>query len=259
MSREGRIRDTTLRAVHGQLGGRTRRGVIVRRVLFDELVAKVGPRRYREACEHAWQTAAGVGRCGGLRTFAGDLHAVPPEFGDAWWDAGASLGERLQMAVALYADMPCYANLIALHGFYGEFDAVQRRLLWDAYRAWLTSEDDRLADPAAHSLWVDFFEDDATVAEAWREVTRRDLAPSQRRVERVLQVAGPVPWGLKAELLDELAADPRQHHAVFRALVGSAFDPFGDLGPNAATLLHRLVLVDDAPDLAALRARLALT
>jgi hypothetical protein len=222
-------------------------------VLFDDLVAKVGPRRYRAACEHAWQTAAGVGRCSGLRTFAGDLQAVPTEFADAWWNADASLDDRLQMALRLYADMPCYANTIALHGFYGQFDAAQRRLLWDAYRDWLASEDDRLADPAAHSLWVDFFEDEATVQEAWREVSRRDGVAWERRLARVLQVCGPVPWRVKFGLLDELAADPRLHHAVFRAVAGSAFDSFGDVGPDAGALLDRLVLPDDTPDLAAAR------
>ncbi len=226
-------------------------------MLFDELVAKVGPRRYREACDHAWQTAAGVGRCSGLRTFAGDLQAVPPEFGDAWWNAEASLGERLRMALRLYAEMPCYANTIALHGFYREFDAAQRGLLWDAYRAWLGSADDRLADPAAHSLWVDFFEDEAIVEEAWREAIRREPPGWERRVERVLRVCGPVPWRCKAGLLGELAADPRRHHAVFRALAGSAFDAFGDVGPGAAALLDRLELPADTPDRAALRARLA--
>ncbi len=226
-------------------------------MLFDELVAKVGPQRYREACEHAWQTAAGIGRCGGQRSFAGDLQAVPPEFADAWWRADASLDERLQTALRLYSEMPCYANTLALHDFHREFDEAQRSMLWNACRAWLASEDDRLADPIAHALWVDFFEDEATVEEAWLQTTRRDVAPWEQRVERVLQVAGPVPWAGKAGLLEELAGDPRLHHAVFRALAGSAFDPFGDLGPDAAALLDRLVLPDDTPDLPALRARLA--
>ena len=170
-----------------------------------------------------------------------------------------SLAERLQMALRLYSEMPCYANTVVLHGFYREFDETQRRVLWDAYRTWLSAEDDRLADPVAHSLWVDFFEDETTVEEAWREATRQDVAPWERRVARVLQVAGPVPWALKAPLLDELAGgDARHHHAVFRALAGSAFDHLGDLGPEAAGLLERLALPDGTPDLAALRARLAL-
>ncbi|HYH89385.1 MAG TPA: hypothetical protein VEX67_09135 [Solirubrobacteraceae bacterium] len=227
-------------------------------MLFDELVAKVGPGRYRDACERAWQTAAGTGRCGGARSWPGDLQAAPAEFADAWWDADASLAERLQMALRLYAEMPCYANTVALHGFYHEFDAARRRLLWDAYRTWLHSEDDRLADPIAHSLWIDFFEDPATVEEAWREATRQDVAPSQRRVARVLQVAGPVPWACKERLLVQLSDDPRHHQAVFRALAGSAFDHLGDLGPGASALLERLALPDETPDLAALRARLAL-
>ncbi len=75
----------------------------------------------------------------------------------------------------------------------------------------------------------------------------------------MLQVAGPVAWDRKQGLLEELAAvDPRLRHAVFRALAGSASDVLGDLGPGAARLLDRLVLPDDTPDLAALRARLAL-
>jgi hypothetical protein len=230
--------------------------VIVGRVLFDELVAKVGAERYREACVRARAAAAGTGRCGGLRTWAGDPQLVPPQFADAWWHADASLRERLEMGLRLYAEMPCYVNTVALHGFYREFGEPERRLLWDAYRAWLSDDDDRLADPVAHSLWVDFFEDDATVREAWCEVTRRDGAPWRRRVARVLRVCGPVPWGLKAELLEELAHDPASQHAVLRALAGSAFDPFGDLGPDAATLLERLDLPADTPDLAALRARL---
>jgi hypothetical protein len=228
-------------------------------VLFDELVGKVGAERYREACERARATAAGTGRCGGQRSWAGDLQAVPPQFADAWWHGDVSLRERLETALRLYADMPCYANTVALHTFYGEFGADERRMLWDAYRAWLSDDDERLADPAAHALWVDFFEDEATVAEAWCEVTRRDRAPWARRVARVLQVCGPVPWGLKVGLLDELVAQPPLHHAVFRALAGSAFDAFGDLGPSAAELLERLDLAADTPDLPALRARLAPT
>ncbi len=95
--------------------------------------------------------------------------------------------------------------------------------------------------------------------EAWREVTRRDVTPWERRIARVLQVCGPVPWAAKAGLLGELAADPRLHHAVFRAIAGSAFDAYGDVGPDAAALLDRLALPDETPDLAPLRARLAPT
>ena len=97
-------------------------------MLFDELVAKVGPQRYREACERARATAAGTGRCGGARSFPGDLQVAPAAFADAWWRADAPLHERLATALRLYADMPCYANTIALHDFHREFGDEERRM-----------------------------------------------------------------------------------------------------------------------------------
>lgn len=225
-------------------------------MLFDELVAEVGAERYAGACEWAWRTAARTGRCGGARSWPGSLETVPHEFSDAWWDADASLGERLDTGLALYREMPCYANTVALHGFYREFSADQRRRLWDAYRAALEDPDDRLADPVSYSLWVDFFEDAATVEEAWQETTRGGGERWELRITRVLDVAGPVPWVLKETVFAQLCDDPRRHRAIFRAIAGSAFDALGRLGPSAAHWLERLDLPDDTPDLAALRARL---
>ncbi len=225
-------------------------------VLFEKLVAQVGAERYAAACAWAWGTAAGTGRCGGARSFPGSLETVPGEFGDAWWDAGASLGERLRMGLALYRAMPCYANTVQLHGFYGEFSPEDRERLWRAYRAALEDPDDRLADPVAYSLWVDFFEDAATVEEAWHQATTAGEGERwERRITRVLDVAGPVPWALKDELFAGLCEQPRLQRAIYRAIAGSAFDVFGKLGPSAGRWLEQLDLPADTPDLAPLRAR----
>lgn len=226
-------------------------------MLFDDVVAQVGPERYGAACEAAWSTGAGTGRCSAARSWPGDLGIVPHEFSDAWWDADASLGERLQMGLRLYREMPCYASTIAFKSFYGHFGADEKRVLWEALRDVLDSDDDRLADPLTYALWADFFEDRATVQEAWRETTRRDVDPWQRRVVRVLDVAGPVPWRLKDALFATLVGEPRFHQAIFRALAGSAFDMYGELEPAAAAAwLARLRLAPDTPDLPALRVRL---
>ena len=226
------------------------------RVLFEELVAQVGAERYARACEWAWRTGARTGRCGGARSFPGSLETVPHEFTDAWWHGDASLSERLEMGLALYREMPCYANTVPFHGFYGEFSGRDKGRLWDAYRAALEDPDDRMADPVSYSLWVDFFEDAETVEQAWQETTRRDGDRWQRRVARVLDVAGSVPWALKEELFEALCDDARLHEAIFRAIAGSAFDVLGRLGTSAPQWLDRLTLADDTPDLAALRARL---
>ncbi len=119
-------------------------------MLFDELVAEVGPERYLAACQWAWRTAARTGRCGVARSWPGSLEEVPPEFGDAWWRGDIALSERLEMSLRLYREMPCYANTVSLHGFYGQFGADDRRRLWDAYRSALDDADERLADPISY-------------------------------------------------------------------------------------------------------------
>lgn len=227
-------------------------------MLFDELVAKVGAERYRAACEWAWRTAARTGRCGVDRSFPTSLEGVPEEFHDVWWNGEIPLGERLAMGLALYRAMPCYANTTPLRSFYSEFTAEDRKRLWEAYRAALEDPDERLADPMAYSLWVDFFEDPATVEEAWQEMTGGGEGASwERRMQRVLDMAGPVPWPLKEAVFARVYDQPRLHPAIFRAIVGSAFDYFGSIGPSAADWLARLDLPTDTPDLAALRARVA--
>jgi hypothetical protein len=227
-------------------------------VRFDALVREVGEERYAAACEWAWRTAARTGRCGVDRSWPSSLTEVPHEFSDAWWDGATPLSERLEMALRLYREMPCYANTVELKRFYADFGADEKERLWDAWRAALQSDDDRLADPVSYALWVDFFEDRATVGEAWRATTRRDGAGTwERRLARVLDVAGPVPWELKEALFGELVGDPRWHPAILRALAGSAFDVYGELGASAGAWLARLRLPDDTPDLLALRARVA--
>ncbi len=227
-------------------------------MLFDALVEEVGEKRYAAACAWAWRTAARTGRCGVDRSWPSSLSEVPHEFSDAWWHGGASLSERLQMGLRLYREMPCYANTVELKRFHADFGDDDRQRLWDAYREALQSADERLADPVSYSLWVDFFEDPATVRVAWRETTRRcDGEPCERRLSRVLDVAGPVPWECKEALFAELVDDPSWHPAILRALAGSAFDVYGDLGASAGAWLARLRLPDDTPDLLALRARVA--
>jgi len=172
-----------------------------------------------------------------------------------WWGDTAP-AHCLDMALRLYREMPCYANTMELNGAYERFGDDEKQMLWTAFREVLGSEDDRLADPLAYALWVDFFEDPTTVEESWREMTRRDGDAWERRIERVLENAGPVPWPLKEELFAQLVRDTRFHHAIFRALAGSAFEVCGQLGPSAASWLQRLRLSPDTPDLAALRVRL---
>jgi hypothetical protein len=143
--------------------------------------------------------------------------------------------------------MPCYGNTMYIKLSHERFKRAEKRTFWDAWRAALDSDDDRLAEPAVYSLWVDFFEDRSTVKEAWREMT---TAPTERRLERLLEASGPVPWRLKEALFEQIWREPRWHPFIFRALKGSAFEYFGDFDARAAERwLRRLQLPQDTPDL----------
>lgn len=137
-------------------------------------------------------------------------------------------------------------------------------VLWDGHRQRL--EADRDAAAVTYSLWVDWFEDHATSATAFAEVLGNDIdrvvaEPSEamlRRAGRVLECSGPVRWTVKERTYRTAMGLPALHAAVFRGLLASFHDVYGDLEPTAAlALLGRLILPTETQHLAALRHVLA--
>jgi hypothetical protein len=178
--------------------------------LAELVAATVGESRYRDACAWAWRDPT--------ESWPDDLAYVPHDLSELWELNELPLARRLELALELYRAMPCYANTMYITSRYREFGGTERRMLWDAYRAALDSDDDRLADPIAYSLWVDYFEDAPRIAkQAWQEVTH---APSDTRLRRALAVAGPVPWKVKAPLLESLLDSLEWHRGVLYALEG---------------------------------------
>ena len=225
-------------------------------------IEHVGVERYAAAREQAWRSAAGTGRArepgtGAARGAGADvLGSVVYVLADlTWHDHERSERERLALAMALYRDLPSYAVLMYGTRAYRAFAVETRTAFWAAYRALLADPDDRLADPIAYSLWCDYFEDPTTVHDAWRGLEPGTLPP--RGLERLLDVAGPVPWALKAPVYQRLLADPAWHPAIFRSLLYSRCDGYGQIDPpQALRLLNRLRLPRETEGLAELRAGL---
>jgi hypothetical protein len=151
---------------------------------YEEAVELVGAERYRAACDAARRDQWPKG-----------LEMVPHELQDLWDDRDAPLGERLDLALRVLREMPCYANTMALKWHVDELDPADRERLYAAYREALDGDDERLTDTVSYSLWVDFFEDQNTVTGAWEAMIAS--APDVR-IARVLRISGPVPWTLKA-------------------------------------------------------------
>jgi hypothetical protein len=214
-------------------------------VLYDEFVESVGQDRYRRACEAARRTAASTGRAlDAEEPWPDDLADVPHDLADLWFAAGVSLDARLEAGLRFLAEMPCYANTMYMTGFFAEMAPAQRTLLWAAYREALEAPGDGRAAAIAYSLWVDYFEDPTTSAEAFAAVTAMGGLNWDRRIGRVLSVAGPVPWRPKQRLLEALLPEQRWHSSILLAIEGSLFDVYGQAEPDVMDVLERLQLPD---------------
>jgi hypothetical protein len=224
----------------------------------DDLIASIGSDRYRCAQEWAWATAATTGTSAGRSEpkFPRDCVNVPQDLGNMiWYEPGLGRGKRMDTTFALYRDMPCYALLMYLQMHFGDLDSDEKAKMWKEYRALLSHPDGRLAGPITYSLWCNYFEDRATVAEAWRELTPPTVGP--QGISRLLRAAGPVPYELKEPLYLRLVPQRRWHSDIFESLWASRFDIFGNIDrPKARKLLDRLYGVPNKENVARLRAEL---
>ncbi|MFG2989112.1 hypothetical protein ACGFZK_07395 [Streptomyces sp. NPDC048257] len=133
-------------------------------------------------------------------------------------------------------------------------------VLWGSCRQRL--EADRDAEALTYSLWVDWFEDRSTAAQAFAEVLGNDIdrvvaEPSEallRRARRVLECSGPVPWPVKEPTYRTAVLLPALHTALFKGLRASYHDVYGDLEPAAGlALLDQLDLPTGTQHLAEMR------
>ena len=197
---------------------------------LSDLAEVVGADRFERACGLAWATAEGTGRGRSGASWPADLEDVPHELSDA-------VEGDLGLAFALYRAMPCYANVMYI-GHWGIGPGF-----WAELRALLDDPDARLAAPALYWLWCGPFEAGGSRTEtAWHEVA---VGAAGRRLRRVLGASGPVPWRVKAPLLESLAAEREWHAAVRDAVEAAATDVYGAIDMRAARgLLRRLELSD---------------
>jgi hypothetical protein len=204
---------------------------------IKDLVAAVGEHRFRRACGWASRYAAGIFPPAqtvfeSIDKWPTDVTDVPHELSDLVWESKGSWLARVELAFQLYRAMPCYATLMYGKNHFSEWDGSTKKYFWDQYRSLLSDADDRLGDPVAYSLWCDYFEDPDTVEEAWAALASPHVL-SERGLERILEVSGPVPYAFKAELCGRLE-NTRWHPFIFRSLHRSAFDVCGQIDANAA-------------------------
>lgn len=186
-----------------------------------------------------------------------DARAIMPEIRG---DAELADADKLEIGLGLLELLNTYWVTVELRWFVNATnDDALWATHWQAIREHL--EQPVASEAVLYSLWVDWFEDIATVERAFTEVLAKDV-PSLaeagddvlRRAAAVLKVSGPVPWKLKFPVYTAAAELPRLHLAVFSGVLYSYHDVYGSLeiGP-ALELLERLDLPEDTEHLAELR------
>lgn len=172
--------------------------------------------------------------------------------------------DRLEVGLGLLELLDHYWVTVELRWFVNAAgDEALAATHWQAVRDHL--EEPEPSDAVLYSLWVDWFEDPATVERAFAEVLGNDVAALGggderllRRAAAVLRESGPVPWRFKHPVYEAATEVPALRPAVYRGLLTSYHDIYGflEIGP-ALALLDRLDLPPDTEHLADLRGALA--
>lgn len=198
---------------------------------MEDLIRHVGPEIFDSACAHAWSNA--------ISEDLPEVVAMVPHQLESLWLHLDKPSESLQAGLELYRIMPTYATLMYLQQLWDDLGLGDRAKLLANFRDFLNSSE-QLATHVEYSLWCDYFEDENRVREVWAGITAgADLRSNGSA--RIARASGPVPWKLKAQWLSALADLPEHHAAVFEALIGAAFDVYGEVEQaEALRILARL-------------------
>jgi hypothetical protein len=220
---------------------------------YHALVSSVGDPKYLEACEAARAVASLLDYGRGGTTFDSN---IPLELFDQVWKSELPCEKKLGLVFRLYDEMPCYSYVASLSFRFPDLGREGQDRFWSWVRSTLSSGDQARTSPLAYSLWCDFFENAGVVDEAWAQLTRTDIPDAA--LELVLVHSGPVPFRLKRDLYRKLLPKEQWHYHIFRSLLHSAFDVYGEIDDEEARrIFAQLVLPPETEHLDQLRAKLS--
>lgn len=166
---------------------------------------------------------------------------------DALRDPDISLDDQVRLGFGLLDFFDDYAAAMYLRW---EFVGVAPRfageieLVWRFCREVLEREIE--ATSVSYWLWVDWFEDQATSDNAFRQMVEGYESlpagasaddPVFRRIYRVVRASGPVPWDTKSPVYNAAAEIPALIPAVRQAIEASERDYYGRIDERAAQRL----------------------
>lgn len=220
---------------------------------------KLSPSDVENLKHEARLAAVGYGKQNPGNDLTSNTWDLFDEISDHIWCSKRPYSEKIEIGFEFYDLFPSYYHFLV--PFYHivrnreiESSAPQN-IIWEKLMAYLDSEE-HYADPVEYVLWVEFFEDQKTVEETWRGLLRNsNNKPSG--LKRLVECAGPVPFSLKEPLYANLLNDKKSHPSIFKSLLGSAFDLYGQVEKSKAeALLMKLEVSNDSYEYIKLKEKL---
>lgn len=228
---------------------------------LEQFVQKVGPELFARACAYHRARAPETGLLCQRDNYPAEdneLWNVADDLSD--WAVemeGVETADRVRLLFELYREMPSYWVLEKVEWLAKSLTESDWAVAWECFRSALSNESPEQADPAGYALWCGAFEDDDLAPRAWRALATEDA--SDRMMERLLKLSGPVPWEAKVKTYRRLARDRRWHPNLAEALRLCYADSYGrnnakealvlysmlQLAPNTATAQNLIAVVAD--------------
>ena len=167
------------------------------------------------------------------------------DISDNVWDSAMTNSKKITLGFQLYEIFPSYYHFLTpfYRGISNKeiIDQNEKEMIWQHFMKYLASKK-YYADPVEYVLWVDFFEDEATVRETWQGLINNYTEKSS--LLRLLEAAGPVPFDLKEPLYKNLLADMETHETIYNSLLFSAYDVFGKIDKTKALDILAMLKID---------------
>ena len=163
------------------------------------------------------------------------------DISDKIWDSELTNRQKISLGFQIYEIFPTYGNFLIpfYHGIRNNeiVDPTEKDIIWKHFMKYLASQN-YYADPVGYVLWVEFFEDESTVHETWAGLMK---FYDKEAILRLLEHTGPVPYDLKEHVYHTLILDNESHEAIFKSLLFSAYDVYGQINKvKAKDLLGQL-------------------
>ena len=166
------------------------------------------------------------------------------QMSDKIWYSELTNLQKITLGFQFYETFPSYHHFLV--PFYNAIrnkeiiDQPEKDIIWEHFMNYLASEN-YYADPVGYALWVEFFEDQSTVLETWDGLMK---FYDKKAMLRLLEQSGPVPYDLKAQVYKILIQDTDSHQAIFKSLLFSAYDLYGQISKGKAKDLLKQLNVD---------------